>query len=188
MALRLHTIIASTRPGRVGPAFGTWFNEAAKAEGSFDAHLVDLADFNLPIYDEPRHPMMQKYEHEHTKAWAKSVAAADAYVFVTPEYNYGPPPALINALNYVYLEWNYKPASFVSYGGVSGGLRGVQVTKQILTTLKIMPIPQQVTIPSFFEHLKDGKFVPNELHNKSVIDVLADLKKIATALKPLHVG
>ena len=61
-----------------------------------------------------------------------SVAAADAFVIVTPEYNYGPPPSLINAFDYVYKEWNYKAAGFVSYGGVSGGLRAVQMEKQTL--------------------------------------------------------
>jgi NAD(P)H-dependent FMN reductase len=57
---------------------------------------------------------MQKYEKEHTKVWSASVAAANAYAFVTPEYNYGPPPFFINALNYIYQEWNYKSYGFVS--------------------------------------------------------------------------
>lgn len=72
------------------------------------------------MYDEPNYPSTQKYEKGRTKKWSASVADADAYVFVTPEYNFGPPPSFINALNYVYREWNYKPCSFVSYGGVSG--------------------------------------------------------------------
>ena len=63
-------------------------------------------------------------EHEHTKRWSRSVAAADAYVFVTPEYNYGTSPALLNALDYPVVEWGCKPAGVVSYGGVPGGLRG----------------------------------------------------------------
>src|SRR5699024_5256586 len=109
MALGLQTIICSTRPGRVGPAIGDWFHGIAVAHSGFDASLVDLADFDLPVYDEPLHPRMQQYEHAHTKRWSESVAAADAYVFVMPEYNYSPPPSLINALDYVYREWNYKP-------------------------------------------------------------------------------
>ena len=75
------------------------------------------------------HPRLQEYQHAHTKRWAESVNSADAFAFVTPEYNYGPSPALVNALNYVYVEWNYKPGGFVSYGGVSGGLRAVQAVK-----------------------------------------------------------
>ena len=75
MALKLQTIITSTRPGRAGPAVANWFHEGAKAHGKFDAQLVDLADFNLPLYDEPQHPMRRQYEHEHTRKWSASVNA-----------------------------------------------------------------------------------------------------------------
>jgi NAD(P)H-dependent FMN reductase len=186
MSLVLQTIICSTRPGRVGPTIARWFHEAAQAHGKFDARLVDIADFNLPLYDEPKHPMMQSYEHDHTKAWSASVAQADAFVFVTPEYNFGPPPALVNALNYLYREWNYKPASFVSYGGVSGGLRAVQMEKQILTTLKIMPIPEQVVVQMPGQQIDDGLFKGNPMQEQSVGNALNELHRWAEALKTLR--
>jgi NAD(P)H-dependent FMN reductase len=88
VASKLHVIVTSTRPGRVGLAVGRWFTDFAKEHGGFDTTLIDLADFNLPIYDEPMHPRMQKYEHAHTKKWSASVKEADAYAFVLPEYNY----------------------------------------------------------------------------------------------------
>ncbi|MDF2688137.1 MAG: NADPH-dependent reductase, partial [Microvirga sp.] len=144
MKPKLHIIIASTRPGRVGPGIAQWFSEYVAEHGRFEPVLVDLAEFNLPLFDEPEHPMKQNYHHAPTQPWAESVSAADAFVFVTPEYNYAPPPALVNALNYLSREWNYAPAGFVSYGGISGGLRSVQVAKQIVTTLKMMPIPEGV--------------------------------------------
>lgn len=180
--LRLNVVIGSTRPGRVGEPVARWFVEAATKHAGFDVHLSDLAAFNLPIFDEPNHPRMQQYEHEHTKRWAADVDAADAYVFVVPEYNYGPTPALLNALNYVYTEWTYKPAGFVSYGGISGGLRSVQMTKLTLTTLKIMPLLEQVTIPMVNEHLKDGRFHPNEHHESGALAMLDELKIWAEAL------
>src|SRR4051812_37151309 len=120
--LRLQILIASTRPGRQGPAIAKWFFTAAQQHAKFDVELIDLADMNLPILDEPNHPRMKKYEHEHTKRWSATVERADAFVFVAPEYNFGPTPALLNAMNYLYLEWNYKPLAFVSYGGISGGI------------------------------------------------------------------
>ena len=135
--LRLNVIIASTRPGRVGSTVGTWFYELARHHGNFDVRWVDLVDFNLPVFDEPYHPRQQNYQHEHTKRWAASVDEADAYVFVVPEYNFGPTPALLNALNYVYHEWNYKPAAFVSYGGISGGMRSVEATKPTQQFLRL---------------------------------------------------
>jgi NAD(P)H-dependent FMN reductase len=184
--LRLNVIIASTRPGRVGAAVGRWFHGFARDHGAFDARLVDLAEFGLPVYDEPRHPRLQQYEHEHTRRWAASVASADAFALVTPEYNYGPTPALLNALNYVYVEWNYKPAAFVSYGGISGGMRAAQVTKQTLTTLKVMPIVEAVTIPKVSGHVSDGTFTPTEIHEQSAAAMLDELHRWAVALVPMR--
>ena len=187
MALKLQTVICSTRPGRVGEAVARWFDTFVRQHGKFEAVLVDVADFDLPVYDEPHHPILQKYQHEHTHKWSKSVAAADAYAFVTPEYNYGPPPSFVNALNYVYREWNYKPCGFVSYGGVSGGLRAVQMEKQLVTTLKMMPMVEGVTVPMVAQRLDErGVFQSNELIDTSARQMLDELFKWAQALAPLR--
>ncbi|MCZ0735361.1 NADPH-dependent FMN reductase [Phreatobacter sp. AB_2022a] len=187
MALELHVIITSTRPGRAGPIFGKWLEGVAKAHGKFDTKLIDLADFNLPIFDEPKHPRLGDYQHAHTKKWSASVKAADAFVFVTPEYNYGPSPALINALTYLAAEWNYKPAGFLSYGGISGGTRAVQQAKPTLTTLKMMPIPEGIAIPNFAGLLnEDREFASNDLINASAQTMLDELHKWAGALKTLR--
>lgn len=187
MSLQLHTIICSTRPGRVGPAVGQWFHDFAVKHGKFAPKLVDLAEFDLPIFDEPHHPRAQQYQQAHTKAWSQSVAEADAYVFVTPEYNYGPPPAFVNALNYVYNEWNYKPCGFVSYGGVSGGLRAVQLEKQLVTTLKMMPMVEGVAVPMVAKQLDEqGRFSSNDLIDTSATQMLDELLRWAEALRPLH--
>jgi NAD(P)H-dependent FMN reductase len=184
---RLHVIVASTRPGRVGPKVAQWFQQAAAEHGKFEAVLVDLADFNLPVYDEPRHPKLQQYEHEHTRQWAASVQAADAFVFVTPEYNFTAPPALINALQYVYNEWNYKPAGFVSYAFGSGGVRAVQEVKTLLTTLKIVPLVEQVMVPMFPQHIsEEGVFSPHDLHTSSATVMLDELLRWTHALAPLR--
>lgn len=187
MMPRLHIIIASTRPGRVGPAVAHWFQHYAREHGAFDAHLIDLADFKLPVYDEPHHPRMQDYKHEHTRNWSKSVAAADAFVFVTPEYNYNPPPALVNALNYVYSEWNYKACGFVSYGGVSGGLRAVQTAKLLVTTLKMMPMVEGVAVPMVAQQLdENGVYAGNALVDDSAQKMLDELAKWTDALATLR--
>lgn len=183
----LHVVTASTRPGRVGPSVARWFIDYATRHGAFAVQAVDLADFNLPVYDEPRHPVMQQYEHAHTKAWSASVAAADAFVFVTPEYNYNPTPALVNALNYVYREWNYKACGFVSYGGVSGGIRAVQVAKQLVTTLKMMPMVEGVMVPMVGKSLDaSGTFIANEHVEHSAHQMLDELFKWTGALASLR--
>lgn len=186
MAPRLHTIITSTRPGRVGPAIGQWFHDTARAHGKFDAQLVDLAEFNLPIYDEPHHPARRQYEQEHTKKWSASVNAADALVFVMPEYNYSPPPSFVNAIDYLFWEWQYKPVGFVTYGGVSGGLRAAQSARLQASTLKMMPVPEGVALPSVFAQLQDGKFVANSLNDQGATATLNELLKWSEALGSLR--
>ena len=111
---KLSIVVGSTRPGRIGLAVATWFVERARAHGGFEIELVDLAALNLPMLDEPKHPSLREYTHAHTRAWSATVASADAFVFVTPEYNHGAPAPLINAIDYLVHEWSYKPAAFVS--------------------------------------------------------------------------
>ena len=184
--LKLKIIIASTRPGRVGAPVARWVLGRARHNEKFDPSLADLAEVNLPLLDEPKHPRLGAYEHAHTKAWSAIVKEADAFVIVTPEYNYSAPPALLNALDYLYSEWHYKPVSFVSYGGISGGLRSVQMTKQIVTALKMMPIVEAVTIPFIANHMKDGELQTSESLEKSATTMLDELHRWATALKPMR--
>lgn len=187
MPSKLHIIICSTRPGRVGLPVAQWFDGFARQHGKFDVALVDLEDAKLPLYDEPVHPARQDYKHDHTKKWSASVAAADAYVFVTPEYNYSPPPSLVNALDYVYKEWNYKPCGFVSYGGVSGGLRAVQAVKLQVTTLKMMPMMESVMVPMVARQIDDaGRFQSNDLIDRSAMTLLDELHYWSEGLKAMR--
>jgi NAD(P)H-dependent FMN reductase len=183
---RLHILICSTRPGRVGETVARWFHPLAVAHGGFDVELVDLAAFGLPVFDEPQHPRLRKYEHQHTKRWSASVESADAFVFVTPEYNYGPPPSLLNALNYLVLEWAYKPVAFVSYGGVSGGMRAVQAERQLATAFRMMPVNEAVNIPMVSQRLRDGKLEADEAIVNAVKPMLDELLKWATALMTMR--
>lgn len=142
----LQIIIGSTRPVRSGEPVAQWFADLARADGRFEVELVDLKEVGLPLLDEPNHPRLQQYTQPHTHRWSEIVSRADAYVFVHPEYNHGYNAALKNALDYLFLEWQGKPASFVSYGGVSGGLRAVQMLKQVVHPWACTPLP----MPSWF--------------------------------------
>jgi NAD(P)H-dependent FMN reductase len=183
---KLSVIIGSTRPGRAGLPIGQWFFERAKAHGKFDVNLVDLKDVGLPLLDEPKHPRLGEYEHEHTKAWSKIVKASDAFVFVTPEYNYSAAPALLNALDYLFAEWAYKPAGFVSYGGASGGMRSVQMLKQTLSVLKVVGLPEAVSIHFFSQLLEDGVFRGSEALEKTSVTMLDELHRWTEALASLR--
>lgn len=183
---KLSVVIGSTRPGRVGLPVGQWFFERAKSHGQFEVDLVDLKDLNLPLLDEPKHPRFGEYEHAHTKAWSAIVKASDAFVFVTPEYNYAAAPALLNAVDYLFHEWAYKPAGFVSYGGVSGGMRSVQMLKQPLSVLKVVGIPESVTIPFYAQLLDAGVFRGSEALEKAATLMLDELQRWSDALAVLR--
>jgi NAD(P)H-dependent FMN reductase len=188
MAL-LEIFVVSTREGRKGDAVARWFEARARQHGAFDVELVDLAEVNLPLFDEPEHPRLRQYAHEHTKRWSERVQRADAFVFVTPEYNFSVPPSLVNALDYLVHEWAYKPVGFVSYGGVSGGTRSVQMAKLLVTSLNMMPLPEAVSLPFFARMFAaDGTFAPDELQGKAADTMLAELQRWTTALQTLRVA
>ena len=185
---KLLVVIASTRPGRLGLPIGNWVAEEARKHGGFDVEVADLADFDLPILDEPNHPRMGKYTHAHTQKWSETVASADAFLFVTPEYNHAPPPSLLNAISYLYWEWTYKAASFVSYGGLSAGLRSVNQLKVTLGALRMVPIADGVSIPFVMKDVKDGKFHPSPIMEATVPFNLDELLRWTEALEPLRAG
>lgn len=182
---RLHIVIASTRPGRVGERFGRWFEGEARAHGGFDVEVVDLADVALPFFDEPNHPRLQQYVHQHTKDWSASVSAADAFVFVAPEYNHGYNAVLKNAIDFLHNEWFDKPVGFVSYGGVASGTRMVQALKPVLLSVRMVPVVESVNIPFLQQFLtEDGAVAPNDVMVASAKAMLDELARMAKKLRP----
>jgi NAD(P)H-dependent FMN reductase len=183
----LLVVIASTRPGRIGLPVGEWFADAAREHGAFDVSVADLAEWNLPFLDEPNHPRLHQYVHDHTRRWSETVAAADAFVFVMPEYNHGIAAPLKNAIDYLHEEWSRKPVAFVSYGGVAAGTRAVQMTKQIVVSLRMVPVNDAVSIP-FVKAMMgdDGAFHPSETVERSAGPMLDELAAVAGALQSVR--
>jgi len=183
----LTIIVGSTRPGRAGAPIAQWFAARAKDHGGFDVNVVDLAELGLPLLDEPNHPRLRTYTQQHTKDWSAIVDAADAVVFVTPEYNYGYPASVKNAIDYLHQEWRDKPVGFVSYGGVAAGTRAVQQLKQVVTTLRMLPIFESVNIPFHSKLLdSDGVFHPGEGLDQAADAMLDELVRTEAALRPLR--
>jgi NAD(P)H-dependent FMN reductase len=186
--LKLMIIVASTRPGRVGLPIAHWFEEQARKHGGFEIDWCDLEELALPFVDEPEHPRFRRYQNQHTRDWSARVDWMDAFVMVTPEYNHGMSAPLKNALDYLNAEWFYKPVGFVSYGGVSGGTRAVEMIKTVVTTLKMMPMFETVSISFVGRQVKDGEFQTSDVQEAAAATMLDELAKWATALQPLHAG
>ena len=146
--LKIQVIIGSTRQGRFSENPARWIYEEASKRPGLNVELVDLRDYPLPFFDEPRSPahLQGKYSDERVKAWATKVAEADGYIIVAPEYNHGYPAVLKNALDVLYPEWNNKPVGFVSYGN-AGGARSVEQLRLVSVELQMAPIKQAIHIP-----------------------------------------
>jgi len=184
----LSVVIASTRPGRLGLPVGRWVAETAAAHGGFRVEVADLAELALPLMDEPHHPRLGQYVHEHTRQWSSLVGGADAFVLVTPEYNHGPAASLLNAISYLYGEWRYKPVGFVSYGGASGGMRSVEALKPVLSRLSMMALPDAVAIQHIRGQVAADAFTPSASQQESAVGMLDELGRWTEALRRLRDG
>jgi NAD(P)H-dependent FMN reductase len=179
----LQVIIGSTRPGRAGSAVADWIIGRAQAHGDFEVEVTDLAELDLPLFDEPDHPRLRRYVHQHTKDWSAVVDRSDAFIWVIPEYNHGFNAATKNAIDYLSQEWQNKPVGIVSYGGSSGGIRAAQMFKHVLAALKMEPVTDLVTIPMVRERIdEDGQVKPTESMEAAAAVMLAELARLTAAL------
>lgn len=161
-------ICGSTRSPRVGPQIADFVHKtieshlASRPPGSshtITLEAVDIAAFNLPLFDEPGIPQAitepSGYTHQHTRDWSARIAPLDAFVFVTPQYNWGIPAALKNAIDFLFNEWTRKPGMVVSYGGHGGG-RAAEALAVVLQGLK-MRAPGRTVNLSFPDREFTGK-------------------------------
>ena len=183
--LRVAIIVGSTRPNRNGLAVAEWVLDQANKHGGARFELVDIADFNLPLLDEPAPASTGQYSHEHTKRWAERINGFDAFVFVTPEYNHSTSGALKNAIDFIYAEWNDKAAGFVSYGS-AGGTRAVEHLRGIMSELQIADVRGHVTLSLFDDFENFSVFKPRDVHAASLATMLDQLINWAGALKLLR--
>ena len=185
--LLLQVIIGSTRPGRVGEPVARWIDAFASEHGGFEVELIDLAQIDLPIFDEPKHPRLREYAHAHTRRWSQIVDRADAYVWVIPEYNHAVNAAAKNAIDYLNAEWAQKPVGIVSYGGVAAGTRSAQMLKQIVGALRMTTLTEAVHVPFVTQFIDEqGTFVPNEELKTGAQGMLDELVRVAVALRRLR--
>src|SRR5690606_37338025 len=183
----LKILTSTIRPGRKGITVASWITKIAEEYGAFQVELLDLAKINLPLMNEPNHPSLKKYEHEHTKKWSASIEEADAFIFVTAEYDHNYPAPLRNALEYLYHEWGYKAAGIVSYGGVSAGTRAANSLKADLSTFRIVPLMEAVNFPFFQQNINDqNEFEANEVSLKAAETLLKQLLRWTKGLKTIR--
>ena len=189
----ISVIVGSTHEGRFSEKPAKWIWNHLKRRDDVDARLLDLRDYPMPFFDQPVSPATPgrpPYDNVVVKKWTAAIALSDGFIFVTPEYNYGPPAVLKNAIDWVYPEWNRKAAGFVSYGSAVGA-RGVQQLRQTLIEVQLAPVRSSVHIPvaTLWAHYKGGDvdagLAELEAPARALID---DLLWWTTALKAARAG
>lgn len=178
-------VVGSVRPGRIGLPIAEWVRSRVE-EAGHDVDFVDLKELALPFLDEPSHPIKRDYQHAHTRAWSARVDAADALIFVTPEYNHSYSPALKNAIDYLYSEWQAKPVGFVSYGGQAGGLRGVNSIEPVLSSVGLVKVPTEVALSGAGKQVQDGAFTADERQTSGLDALITQVVAYGEALRPLQ--
>jgi NAD(P)H-dependent FMN reductase len=179
----VYVIVGSTRPRRICPEVARWVAEVGAGLGDWRLELVDLKDWPLPMDDEEDVPARGAgYAKAHTRAWSAKVAAADGLVFVSPQYNWGYPAPLKNALDHLYAEWSGKPALIVTYGG-HGGDRCAAQLRQVLEGLRMRPVE---TMPAF--QLARSRIEANEGVLEPAIEFVHGVDALRTAFAELAVA
>jgi NAD(P)H-dependent FMN reductase len=183
--LRLALIMASVRQGRFAPVVTGWFAEHARQHDRFDVDLIDLVEHPLPAELPPGAAALASMEGRPPGmvALADRLATADAFVVVTPEYNHSFPASIKHLIDWHLTQWEAKPVGFVSYGGVSGGLRAVEQLRQVYAEMHAVTVRDSVSFDSFWQRFDaDGRLVDADAANGAAKVLLDQLGWWAGAL------
>jgi NAD(P)H-dependent FMN reductase len=180
--VKVGIVVGSTRPGRKAEAVAKWVHGIASKRSDAQYEVVDIAEYNLPLLDEPVPPSMGQYSKDHTKRWAAKIQEFDGFVFVTPEYNHATSGALKNAIDFLFAEWNNKAAGFVAYGSM-GGARAIENLRLICGEIMIADVRQAVMLSLFTDFENFATFRPAEMHEKTVGQMLDQVVAWSTAMQ-----
>lgn len=184
--LKVAVIPGSTRPGRRSEVVARWVADRVADRDDIHVELVEIADFHLPLLDEPVPAIAGSYEHDHTKAWAAKIASFDAFIFVTPEYNHSVPGVLKNAIDFLFHEWSDKAAGFVSYGVDAAGARAVEHLRLILAEVKVAGVRAHVTLSLIDDFDGFTTLAPRERQVQKLDELAGEVVAWGTALRSLR--
>ena len=167
--MKIQIIVGSVREGRTAIKIARWAQKSIEAYGlnTVQVELVDLKEWNLPIFAGANPPARGIYDQPKQQEWADKIAQGDAYIFISPEYNHGYSPALKNALDYLSKEWKGKPAGYITYGTTFGS-RSIDQLRQVATALGLLESNAVVQIHDIFTRNKTDEFESNEFDDKAL--------------------
>lgn len=174
--IRVAVIVASTREGRYAPTITNWFVEQLRHRADVEFDVIDLADVNVPMTFGPAAAHSIASERER-------VGLADAFVVITPEYNHSYPAAIKQFIDLIKTEWQAKPASFVSYGGMSGGLRAVEHLRTVFAEMHTVTIRDIVSFHNPWAQFDGAELREADQANAAAKVMLDELAWFAAALR-----
>ena len=186
-SLSIAVIVGSVREGRISLPIAKWVMDRVAARAEFDAELLDLAEWDLPMFAEPNPPATGRYTGEKQRAWAERIAAAEGYILVAPEYNHGMSAVLKNALDTVYAEWGRKPVTFVAHGGM-GGARSVEQLRQVTAAMEMAPLSNAVHLQGAAKLREGDRFNAGEIEDRRLSVLFDELLWWARALAAARGG
>jgi NAD(P)H-dependent FMN reductase len=180
---KLHVIIGSTRPGRAADLVAPWVIDRAQSHGGFDVEVLDLRDWALPMFTETFETVGDfndpTYSSPVVRSWNHKIAAADAFLVITPEYNHSVPAVLKNAIDSVFVSFAFrnKPIAAVGYsGGIAGGVRAIEHLAQIAVEAEMVPLRTATIFPQVFQAFTPDHQPVNPVADLSLRIALDDLK------------
>ncbi len=187
---RIAVIAGSTRSGRQAGRVARWVLDEGRAlvPSHVELELVDLAEVDLPLLDEPAPAIKGEYTLEHTRHWAETIAGFDGFVFVVGEHNHSFPASLKNAIDHLFAEWNDKAAGFVGYGVHSGGAVAIEQLRVVLGELRTAAVRTSVRLGVGSEIPAEGPVRPGERAQRSLGMMLDELVSWTEALRGVREG
>ncbi|WHR59326.1 NADPH-dependent FMN reductase [Acinetobacter haemolyticus] len=178
----IYIIVGSVREGRTAIKVANWVQQATSelALNNIQTEIVDLKEWDLPIFAGAHPPASGIYDQPKQQAWADKIATADAFILISPEYNHGYSPALKNALDYLGKEWQGKPAAYIGYGSTNGS-RSIDQIRQVGTQLGLIDSNATLEIRDIFKRNKEQTFEANEFEVKGLKAMLEKLEKYRSA-------
>lgn len=180
--MKIQIIVGSVREGRIAIKVARWVQRSIERANysTIQVELIDLKEWNLPIFSGSHPPLTGIYDQPKQQQWADKIASGDAVILISPEYNHGYSPALKNALDYLGKEWQGKPAAYIGYGATNGS-RSIDQIRQVGTQLGLVDSNAVIEIRDIFSRNKTEEFEPNEFDNKNLRSVLDKLIQYVSA-------
>jgi len=184
--VRLGVILASVRPGRRGEPLAAWVDALVATRTDVVAELLDLREWPFASYGHKDSPIIAEKSYAAgtlERRWAERIGELDGFIAVTPEYSHGYPGSLKNALDHIYVPWNYKPIAFVSYGGFAAGARAVEQLRQVAVELRMIPVRDEVNLRLVGIALDERGWPTDELYRKRAGAMLDEVAWMARVLR-----